>query len=267
MLERRTHNSRVLGASPSGPTSIYYVGASEIPSNVVVYPGGKAYRDIQDDVASGFHLQLRRERDAVRCIVIVGAYHGIEIHGLLNSYPNANIFAFEAHPSHFRQLQANYQGASRVQVYNACIGDVCKPITFHELSAPGCGSIYEFQGDKFGHEFCIVEKLAMEMKMLADFPEIFHSGNIDLLWVDVQGAELNVLKGIALDKIDAMFLEIKTHDHLQPWDAEPYIGQCFLPDLVAYAEPTHVLVSVGLDNEYHNGSGNSFWRHKRFSGV
>ena len=90
---------------------------------------------------------------------------------------------------------------------------------------------------------------------------LFSESDIDLLWVDVQGAELNVLRGSPLKNCNSLFLEIHTKDFIKPWDAEPYQGQCYKEDLEDYLEDFD-LHSIGLDNETGNGQGNSFWVKK-----
>lgn len=223
-----------------------------------------AYQAIQNDVIAGFSSHLNKKAEDIKTIVIVGAYWGVEIGEMLNKYPNSTIYAFEAYPMHFDVLRNNYKDISRVKVFNKCVCNKTGITNFFELSVPGSGSIREFQGDKFGHEFKIKEILPIPSTRLCDVEEL-KDREIDLLWVDVQGAEIEVLKGADLTKCNAMFLEIKTRDFVKDWDKEPYKGMCYLDDLKAYVEDTFTLHSIGLDNESGNGFGNSFWISKRYS--
>lgn len=234
---------------------------SEIPSTTYVYPEPSAYAVIESDTINHFSKLLKIPRDEVYNIVIVGAYWGLEILHFLSNYPNAHIYAFEAHPEHFKRL-SEWRNNPQVTVYNLAIASEEKEITFNEISLPGSGSIFEYQGDKFGDDKKICQRIKMVAKPLSSIPEL-KGKIIDLLWVDVQGAELEVLKGTDLNSVRSMFLEVKTRQHVKPWDAEPYKGQCFLSDLLDYL-PTFQLVSIGLDNENKNGSGNSFWIAKKY---
>lgn len=233
---------------------------SEIPSDVKVYSEVHAYNAIQTDVTKDFAQYLKKANTDIKTMVVVGAYHGTEISIFLDLYPNATIYAFEALGVNYLPLEAAFRGNSRVKTFNQCIAAKEGTRTFYELTMAGCGSIKEYQGDKFGSATGVAYTQYIRTMPLS----AFITSEIDLLWVDVQGAELEVLQGTNLDQVGAMFLEVKTHEHVKPSDAEPYIGQCFLEHLLDYTKDSHKLISIGLDNENKNGMGNSFWVHKRY---
>jgi len=221
------------------------------------YPQDNAYDIIQKDIEENFHTSIQKSREDVKTIVVVGAYHGYEISRLLNNYPNCTVYAFEAVTKHFSVLSNSYANNPRVKLYNLALSDEEGEIDFYELGngGEGSGSLLKFKGDQFGHHFNISEVLKLPCstlrKTLPDLP-------IDLLWIDAQGAELKVLKGANLADCKALFLEIHTKDYINPWDKEPYEGQCYKEDLEEYLTDFS-LVSIGLDNHSGNGQGNSFW--------
>lgn len=227
---------------------------------MITYHDPRAYETIQRDVENGFYTHINKGRNDLLNIFIIGAFHGYEIARFLNMYPNATINAFEAHPQHFAILQQHFGNVDRVNLHNKIVSDSNGIVDFYELSAIGSGSILKFQGDKFGHPLKIQESLKLESIRLES---VFPDTEIDLLWVDVQGAELHVLKGANTENCLSMFLEIHTHDYIKEWDREPYEGQCYKEDLEKYLQG-HVIHSIGLDNEHGNGQGNSFWLRKDF---
>lgn len=224
------------------------------------YPQGNAYDVIQLDVEFGFNTFLGKEKSDIKNIVIVGAYHGYEINRLLNIYPNATIYAFEAVPEHYQVLQNRFNNINRVKTFNKAVSDVVEETNFFELGngGEGSGSLLKFTGHELGHPFKIKEILKVKTTTLK---EELQDLKIDLLWVDVQGAELKVLKGVDLNNCSSLFLEIHTHDFIKPWDKEGYSGMCFKEDLENYLT-SFTLHSIGLDNESGNGQGNSFWIRK-----
>lgn len=225
-----------------------------------VYPQLNAYDVIQHDVENNFHSLINKTKDQIKNIVIVGAYHGYEINRLLSNYPNCTITAFEAVPQHFNVLSSLYSRNSRVKLINKVVSNFSGEVKFYELGngGEGSGSILKFQGDEHGHPFKISKILNLPSTTLKqELKGLF----IDLLWIDVQGAELEVLKGTDLSKCSSIFSEIHTHDFIQPWDKEPYKGQCFKEDLENYLVDFN-LHSIGLDNQSGNGQGNSFWVNK-----
>jgi len=228
------------------------------------YPHGNAYEVIQEDVETNFHLLLGKNKEDIKTIVIVGAYHGYEISRLLNIYKNSNIFAFEAVPKHFKILNHNYYNNDRVKLYNLAISDEEGFIDFYELGngGEGSGSILKFRGHESGHPFKISEVLKLPCVTLN---KLLPNLQIDLLWVDVQGAELKVLRGTNLSNCKSLFLEIHTRDYIHLWDNNPYEGQCYKEDLEEYLYD-FTLHSIGLDNTSGNGQGNSFWVRKNLNG-
>jgi len=224
------------------------------------YPQDNAYDIIQKDIEENFHTSIQKSREDVKTIVVVGAYHGYEISRLLNNYPSCIIHAFEAVPKHFAVLSNNYANNPRVKLYNLALSDEEGEIDFYELGngGEGSGSLLKFKGHELGHHFNISEVLKLPCSTLR---KILPDLAIDLLWIDVQGAELKVLKGANLADCKALFLEIHTKDYKNLWDKEPYEDQCYKEDLEEYLTDFS-LVSVGLDNHSGNGQGNSFWRKK-----
>jgi len=219
------------------------------------YTQSNAYDIIQKDIEDLFHRYIKKERGDIKCIVIVGAHHGNEIPRLLRNYPNAIVHAYEAYPTHFNTLQSTFKDKPRVRLYCTAVSDVVGTIQFHELSVGGSGSILKFQGDAYGHYFKTAETVEVPSTTLR---ESLKDTDIDLLWVDVQGAELKVLHGTDLSRCASLFLEIHTRDYIKEWDKEPYIGQCYKEDLEGFLVGFK-LHSIGLDNANGNGQGNSFW--------
>jgi len=224
------------------------------------YTEPRAYEVIQRDVENNFHTMIGKKPEDIKNIVIVGAHHGYEIDRLLINYPNCKVCAFEAYPEHFKVLKHRYAATPNITLINKAVCDINGTIDFFELGngGAGSGSLLEFQGHKFGHPFTPLEPIRVPCvtleKELGDI-------EIDLLWVDVQGAELAVLRGSPLSSRSSLFLEIDTHDCIEEWDKERYKGQCYKEDLEQYLTH-HELHSIGLDNESRNGQGNSFWIKK-----
>lgn len=225
-----------------------------------VYPQPNAYDVIQQNIENNFHHLINKSKEDIKCIVIVGAYHGYEISRLLRNYINCNIIAFEAVPKHFEILHRLYGHNPRVKLINKAVSNESGFIKFYELGngGEGSGSILKFQGHELGHPFIISEELNLPCCTLS---EELKDQEIDMLWVDVQGAELLVFKGCDLTECKSIFCEIHTHDFIQPWDEEGYKGQCFKEDLEEYLKDFY-LHSIGLDNYSGNGQGNSFWLRK-----
>lgn len=224
-----------------------------------VYTEDNANQIIQQEIQRNFHIHSGLEILNVRRIAVVGAYHGHEILDFLKQYPNCEILAFEPLAEPFAILQKRYSQVDRVKLFNCALSDVAGEADFYKLGNGGecSSSLLEFKGHEHGHHFFIEEVRKVPTLTLK---ECSKNLDIDLLWVDVQGAELKVLKGAPLNKIKSLFLEVHTHDFIKPWDEEPYKDQTYIEDLMEYLIPRKFnLKALGLNNKEGNGQGNSFW--------
>lgn len=220
-----------------------------------VYEDPTAYETIQRDVELNFHNHINGNcnHDQFK-VVIVGAYHGHEIQRFLDYYPNLLIYAFEPVPESFKILENTYKDNEDVICLNMAVSDKSGAVTFHDVSTEGCGSLKEFIDDgqnTIANSF-EVDGITLE--------EVFGDIEMDLLWVDTQGTELDVLKGVKdLNRVKSLFLEVTMRDgHIA------YEGNCLFDELEEFLKPTHFCHSIGLDNEGDNGTGNSFWLHNRY---
>jgi FkbM family methyltransferase len=146
-----------------------------------------------------FWKYIRTDRDAIQSIVIVGAWQGLEIRGLLQRYPAAHIVAFEPSPHDFPALKAAYVGSKRVSCFQLAIADHTGEIEFHAGSLPGTGSLLAFAGDaeSQAHNLGLVETEAFRVPVttLDDHDATRDLKHVDLLKIDVQGAEASVIRG------------------------------------------------------------------------
>ena len=223
---------------------------------MIVYTDPLAYETIQREVEQNFHEYIKADVDDRLTIIIVGAYHGLEIQQFLDRYSNPMILAFEPVPDSFKVLHDTYKEEyyDNVICFPYAVSDKYGKVTFHDVSTPGCGSLKEFIDD--GHNK-IANSFEVQSVALGD---TFKEATIDLLWVDTQGTELDVLKGVYdLNKVKSLFLEVTMRDgHIA------YEGNCLFDELEEFLKPTHFCHSIGLDNEGNNGTGNSFWLHNEY---
>ena len=216
-----------------------------------VYEGNIAYEDIQRDTEDNFTDYIGASVEEPLKVVIVGAYHGHEIQRFLDNYKNIMIYAFEPVPKSFEVLKNSYKDYENVICLNFAVSDKTETVTFHDVSTEGCGSLKEFIAD--GHN-TIANSFEVDGITLED---VFGDIEIDLLWVDTQGTELEVLKGVKdLNLVKSLFLEVTMRE-----EDKAYEGNCLFGELEDYLDATHFCHSIGLDNAngMDTGTGNSFW--------
>jgi len=222
----------------------------------IIYNESNAYDIISRDIESNFNLYINKSKDDINVIAIVGGYHCWEAEIYLQLYKNAKIYIFEPVSEFFDIIKQKYGSNPRCELHNIAISNIVGDIYFYRTSSPGSDSIYPvIENNNSGYSF----KSVFKIKVKSDKLENIIKENIDLLSIDVQGAELEVLKGTNLDNVSSIFAEVQLSENKIN---QIYDGQCFMDDLKNYLDDKFSLHSIGLDNEIKNGTGNAFWIKK-----
>lgn len=230
------------------PQTKNYTGLTGIPP----------YEEIQEEIENKLHEFIEKTVSAVQGIVIVGGYLGFEIDRILKNYPNAEIHVFEASLRYFHLLSKRFAGNSRVFCYNYAVSDENGTALFHETTIEGTGSLLPIKTHKDDQTWIAPnaypsERYSVSTVTLDSFTPL--AGRpIDLLWVDVQGAEMKILKGAkqTLQRCRALFLEVCMYKTM-------YEGQCKMSDLEAHLqEHDFYLAGIGLCHS-GNSTGNTMW--------
>jgi FkbM family methyltransferase len=161
-----------------------------------------------------FWKYLGRRRDQIKNIIVVGAWRGSEITALLREYPVARVFAFEASPDHFQILERTYADHPRVMCFRNAVSDIVGKARFYEGSLPGTGSLLPLGESEVSkrHNRDLVQVAEFEVNTTTlDGHETLRSlDQVDLLKIDVQGAEDAVLRGARtlLARTTAVLIEV-----------------------------------------------------------
>ncbi len=241
----------------SASSTINFAGKENIPP----------YDEIQVFAEYDLDKALHKDKNDIHNIVIVGAYDGYEISKMLQTYPNANFYAFEAHPDHYAKLKNNYNNIDRVKCYHLAVTAMPGEIYVHPTNIEAAASTLPLKNEIDKELNVDASQDPLNQYQINNLPKIKVAANaldnitelagleIDMLWIDVQGAELNVLKGASemLKRTSSLFMEIWMTKTL-------YQGQCLAHEIRDFvAEYGFYLHGIGLDNQLANGTGNSIW--------
>lgn len=223
---------------------------------MIIYNEPNAYDTISRDIENNFHSYINKSKEDIKTIVVVGGYVCEECVTFYRNYPNATIHIFEPVPEFFNILVQRYSNNPRFKLYNFAVSAINGIIDFYRTSSPGSDSIFKvIENNHSGYNFNTINSIKVKSVKLKDVI----SENIDLLSIDVQGAELEVLRGTDIDNVNSLFLEIQMSENKHQ---AVYENQCFMDDIQCYLKEKFYTHSIGLDNDLKNGTGNSFWVKK-----
>jgi FkbM family methyltransferase len=153
----------------------------------------------------------------------VGANRGQYIKFLGSFLKNKTVYSFEPNPIVYKKL-AKFQ-KSRIKTYNYALGNQVGQIDFYaypfdltsSLILPNVNSKhYKFKRLILGSKNSVYDIISVQIDSINNFVEANRINQIDILKIDVEGSELEVLKGasnlIALNKVKIIQVEIHFDD-------------------------------------------------------
>ena len=209
---------------------------------------------VQLDVERNLHRYLHIPADKVSQIVIVGAHEADELERLHRIYSAAHFQCFEPNPPTYQVLLRKFGDKPYVKISDLALSDQSGTTRFYELDMPGNGSILEPDLESWAtfNRWNKKEISSFEVKVSTLDRELGEQ-EIDLLWLDVQGAEGRVLSGglNTLKRTKAIFLEVALIK-------SPYKGAWLFQELNQFLEAKGFLCA-GLGLDPWNISGNAIF--------
>ena len=188
--------------------------AKTIAKNVDFFRLVPPYDYVQIINEQSIHGYLQIERADVKRWVIVGGYLGNEVPTILNRYPNSQVDIFECSPKYVGALVKRFGTNPRVNVHQTAISDKEETIEFFETNIKGSGSLLkvgELSKESYG-----MQQTESHSVQATTLDSVFSDKEIDVLQIDVQGAEMQVLRGAekTLAKTKAVFCEVSIRPNL-----------------------------------------------------
>ncbi|MBA2347298.1 MAG: FkbM family methyltransferase [Solirubrobacterales bacterium] len=214
-----------------------------------------SYEAVQLEVERRLHQYLHVTREKILQIVIVGANDGGEIQRLKLSYPCCRFLCFEPSPAWYNKLTADFAGRDFVESRQLALAESSGSATFYELPLGGNGSLLPPDGERWSLMTRMSDNrvTTYDVEVSTLDHEARDLSRIDLLWMDVQGAEGHVLKGgrNTLERTEAVFLEVS----LVP---SAYNGGMLFSE-VDETLSQYGFACVGLGTDGWNFGGNALW--------
>jgi len=197
-----------------------------------------------------FHDKFSRERllqNVVKAgepvILDVGAHYGESVVYFKTLFPKASIYSFEPDPDSYKTLSST--AVSEVSYFNLALSDTDGTVSFYRNKISHTNSLFKVNlksSDSISIAKAIAENdmqyfdgFNTEVKVpsmrLDSFTRQHAIDRIDLLKIDVQGAECRVLTGgtDSLRKTRAIILEISFYDYYEHQTAFMDVEQILSP--------------------------------------
>jgi len=176
--------------------------------------------------------------ERVGTIVEVGARDCTETLDFRRAFPRARIFAFECNPTTLPACREALRGVERVRLVEKAVSDregtlrfyptdPARTITKHAQGNPGASSLFRARSD-YPHETYVQNEIEVESTTLERLMREEDIAAIDLLWMDIQGAELMALRGLGERLRDVRLIHLEVE--FQPI----YEGQPLFPEVHRY---------------------------------
>jgi len=151
---------------------------------------------------------------SVKWVLDIGANVGDVTFAALDAYPECNVICIEPVKDTFSRLKERLKPFSkRVHLYNIALSDHSGHEEINLTTSDGANSILP-QSQFHKHLNPHIKELDKEtiiIETLDDFSSSFPSQKIDIMKIDVEGYELNVLKGgekFIENNVDTIIIEI-----------------------------------------------------------
>jgi len=160
-------------------------------------------------------LRTLVENQAKLVLFDVGASVGQTVRLYRQVFPQAEIHSFEPHPPSYQALCENTRGDDHVHLHQLAVSDGDGQCTLHVCSIPVASSIFAFTAERTDWVPPSVDEVAeisVHHTSIDTFCKTSRIPRIDVLKIDVQGAELKVLEGarrmLREQAIDIVYCEV-----------------------------------------------------------
>jgi FkbM family methyltransferase len=193
-----------------------------------------------------------------------------------HKFPNARIFAFECNPNTLpicRKNIENYQ--DRITLIEGAVCDYDGEITFYPIDQektittwvdgnPGASSLFKSSGNYDCIEKYVQNEIVTNCHRLDTVMEKYNIPKVDIIWMDIQGAELLALKSLGkyLNYVEYVYTEVT-------YNSEMYTGQVMFEELHDFMLKNHYIVKNNLtmgqcwqDNVVYKNTNNTYYKEK-----
>ena len=181
---------------------------------------------------------IREVGNNAQVILDIGSRHSLEAVEFSKSLPESNVYCFEPNPDSYITCLENTKGYQNIEVFQIAASDKDGMISFFAIDPDktitswfdgnlGASSMYKANGS-YPYEKYHQKEIEVEQKRIDTWCNECGIGEVDAVWMDVQGHALSCLEGFGdvLDTVRVIQVELE-HRVI-------YEGQCLFPEVNDY---------------------------------
>ena len=157
-------------------------------------------------------IENKIDLEKVNHVLDIGSRDACQSLELSDWFPNSKIHCFEPVPETASWCEKNIQHRENILFYKKAIGSIDGEVTFHKVvnGNIGASSLYRVNNEHHHARTWAQEEIAVQCIRGDSFLQENDISQIDLIWMDVQGAEIEVLDsfGDNLKNIKAIHSEV-----------------------------------------------------------
>lgn len=158
--------------------------------------------------------------ESINTILDIGSWHLGQSVEFLELFPDAQVHAFEPNPENYKTCEEVYSRLrgyfkQNLHLYNIALNDYNGKIKFYPVvnDNPGASSKYKFMRGttkQFFDKEWVQSEIEVEALTLDTWAKNNKVDDVDVIWIDVQGAELDVFEGgkDVLKNVKCIFTEV-----------------------------------------------------------
>jgi len=200
--------------------------------------------------------------EKIKTILELGSRDGEDAIKLAKFFTNAKVITFECNPETYSIVVNNTQQYKNIIPYNLAVSDIDGEIDFYQSihGNPGSSSIFEKTG-KYDHiENYIQNKIRVKSTRIETILKTINVEQVDLVWADLQGAELKAFKGMGeyIKDVKCLLTEVEYQ--------EMYKGQPLYEDIKLFLEKES-FIEVYKTSFYGNFWGDAIFIKNKYGNI
>ena len=206
--------------------------------------------------------QLQELHKKPQCVIFdVGAYDGRISKTFFEKFPHSEIHAFEPFPQSFEKLQNMEKLYKKLTIQNCAISDSLGTKDLHVNNFSPTNSLYESNTINAYHDNLMKTNTVISVKTdtIDNYCSTHKIEKIDILKMDIQGGELDALKGanqlLAQKAINYIYVEVEF--------IEMYKKQPLFLDIANYLKE-HGFILYNLYHPNIDSTGQLMWADALF---